>query len=356
MISTFNERRGYLIATVLHGAWGHVASLPLTSETFEELTTLLLKSGSAALGWRAISNSDLRDSPISFQLQQAYRLHTLQAALHERSLIQLASYLRANNLEPLLGKGWAIARSYPEAGLRPYGDFDLYIRPGDHSAMTALLKAPNAPAASVDLHRGCAELDDRGFDEIFSRSRLIPVGGAEIRIFGAEDHLRLLCLHMLRHGAWRPLWLVDVAVALETRPEDFDWDYFLSGDRRRTGWVVCAIVLASELLGAKINDTPVAHRIGALPGWLAPTVLRQWGTEPKPHGTRVPMSHYLRHPSGVIEALRIRWPNAIEASVGVRAPFNELPRLPFQIGECLARSARFALQLPGIWREGKAGQ
>jgi len=28
-------------------------------------------------------------------------------------------------VEPILGKGWAIARLYPERGMRPYGDIDL---------------------------------------------------------------------------------------------------------------------------------------------------------------------------------------------------------------------------------------
>jgi hypothetical protein len=32
----------------------------------------------------------------------------------------------------------------------------------------------------------------------------------------------------------------------------------------------------------------------------------------------------------------------VEATVGRRARFNGLPRLPFQIGECLARTLRFA--------------
>jgi hypothetical protein len=341
---------GKLVAAALEGVWRDGYSRSSPKNIPEPVASQLLASGSAALGWRAISRSDLRDSTVGFELRQAHRLHTLQAVLHEQGLIELASYLRENNIEPLLGKGWAVARSYPEAGLRPYGDFDLYVRPEEYSAVAALLRRPNAPAASVDLHRGCAELDDRGFDELFSRSRLITVGETEVRIFGAEDHLRLLCLHMLKHGAWRPLWLVDVAVALETRPEDFDWDYFLSGDRRRTDWVVCAILLANELIGAKIDGAPLP-KARKLPAWLAPTVLRQWGTEPKPHGTRIPMSHYLSHPSGVIEALRIRWPNAIEASVGVHAPFNEFPRLPIQIAECVARSTRFALSLPGLLRE-----
>jgi hypothetical protein len=50
----------------------------------------------------------------------------------------------------------------------------------------------------------------------------VELNGAKIRILGAEDHLRLLCLHLLKHGAWRPLWLCDVAAALESRPSSFD--------------------------------------------------------------------------------------------------------------------------------------
>ena len=46
-----------------------------------------------------------------------------------------------------------------------------------------------------------------------------------------EDQLRQLCLHLLRHGACRPLWLCDVAVMLESLPGDFDWDRCLGGDR-----------------------------------------------------------------------------------------------------------------------------
>ena len=54
------------------------------------------------------------------------------------------------------------------------------------------------------------------------------------------------------------------------------------------------------------------------------------------------MSEYLWRPAGWLRALRIRWPNPIEATIGVGGPFNEIPRLPFQIRECLSRAARFA--------------
>jgi hypothetical protein len=36
-------------------------------------------------------------------------------------------------------------------------------------------------------------------------------------------------------------------------------------------------------------------------------------------------------------ALRLRWPNAIQATVELGAPFNGAPRLPYQVGECVRR-------------------
>jgi hypothetical protein len=203
----------------------------------------------------------------------------------------------------------------------------------------------------VDLHRGSAELDDRSFAEIFSRSQLVKRGEIEVQIFGPEDHLRLLCVHMLRHGAWRPLWLCDIAVALESRPADFDWGYFLSGEPRRSDWVACAIGLAHQLLGAKVEGTPVEQRSRRLPRWLVPAILKQWGTRRLPDGMLAPMVNHLRDPRGVLEALRLRWPNSIEATIRVGGRFNEVPRLPFQIRECLVRTMRFATQLPGLLRE-----
>jgi len=339
--------RGGLIADTIAGAWREVPTkVEQPTGELDGIASLLLRSGVGSLAWRRVRHWTSRTSPAAVQLQQAYRLHTLQSGVHERELCHLASSLQPAGLDPILGKGWAIARLYPEPGLRPYGDFDLYVRPSEYAAAEVALKGPNAPACSVDLHRGSAEMDDRSFDELHRRSQLEAVGTTRVRVFGPEDHLRLLCLHMLRHGAWRPLWLCDVALALEARPADFDWDYFLSGAPNRTDWVACAIGLAHQLLGARVDDTPVAERAQRLPRWLVPVVLRQWGEGQTPHGMRVPMMNYLREPAGALEALRLRWPNPVEATVGVGGAFNSWPRLPYRIGACMIRAGQFAARVP----------
>jgi hypothetical protein len=173
---------------------------------------------------------------------------------------------------------------------------------------------------------------------LYERSELVPLGEVDVRILGAEDHLRLICLHMLAHGVSRPLWLCDVAVALEGRAAQFDWAWLLHGERRRTEWVITALGLAHHLLGARLEDTPLADRAGRLPGWLALTVVRQWGSGYRP---RDAMAGFLRRPAEALQELRRHWPNGIEATVNVRGPFNAWPRLPFQIGAACLRTGQF---------------
>ena len=282
-------------------------------------------------------------------LRQGYRLHTLQAVLHEREIERVFTVLRSSGVNPLLAKGWAVARLYPEEGLRPYGDIDLFVRPEHHSAALAALKSSDVLPAPVDLHRGFLELDDRSPEELYARAQQAKLGGVEVTFPGPEDHLRLLCLHMLRHGAVRPLWLSDIGAVLESRPAEFDWDYFLSGNRRRTDYIIGALGLAHELLGARLDDTPVADRARGLPRWLVSTVLRQWGAGFR---RREPMMAYLRGPAGVLQELCHHWPNSIEATIGVNGPFNELPRLPFQVAHSLVRTLQFAARTPSLlWRQ-----
>src|SRR5918998_1141904 len=134
------------------------------------------------------------------------------------------------------GKGRAAARLYPEPGLRPSGDVDVCVRP---SQLERAASALEDARTCVDLHAGLGREEPRDFDELYERADAFRLGETLVRAPGAEDHLRLLCLHMLRHGAWRPVWLCDVAAAVESRPVSFDWARFVGQDRRRERWLAC---------------------------------------------------------------------------------------------------------------------
>lgn len=340
------EATGRLVAEAYTQAWRSAPPpLGLAAAELQEIAPLLLQTGGAALIWRRLRSTSLASHTAAQPLRQAHRLHLLQAAVRENEIAKAVNYLRSAGIEPLLGKGWAIARLYPERGLRPFGDIDLYVRPQDYARAVAAIQTPGAPSVPIDLHNGIRPLADRRFEEMYDRSPSQKLGETVIRVLGAEDHLRLLCLHMLGHGAWRPSWLCDIAAAVEARPDDFDWNYFLSGDRRRTHWTVSAIALAHHLLDAETDDLPASVRDTRLPEWLIPSLLQQWGKLQIPHGCRTRMAAHLSAPGGLFTALRTRWPNPIEATVGTRGPFNNWPRLPFQIGESLLRTGSFVARL-----------
>jgi hypothetical protein len=80
-------------------------------------------------------------------------------------------------------------------------------------------------------------------------------------------------------------------------------------------------------------------------------VLSQWSKKEHYMDSVPSMAYSLRHPGHLLKALRLRWPNPIQATVRVGGPFNELPRLPFQLFECVLRIGYFITQVPTLIRE-----
>jgi hypothetical protein len=348
--------RGELIAQLMAGSWRDEQPLPaISAEELEEIATPLMRSGAGALAWWRIRDCGLGDGRVAEQFQQAYRLQSLQAALHERNLKRAIPLLGNHAVEPVLVKGWAIARYYPEPGLRPYTDLDLCVLPDQYANACDALKDPAIRSCNIDLHLGFDKFYDLESNEIFDRSQLVKLDDLEVRVLSAEDHLRLLCMHLLRHGAVRPIWLYDIAVLLEARADDFDWERCLGRSRQQADWIACALGLAHQLLWADVEGTPVASRAKKLPRWLAPAVLKEWGT---PLHSLGQVAAYLKQPGrvirGLIEELPHHWPNPIEATMTLKGPFNELPRLPFQVGHVFSRAAAMLAQLSRPDRPGSS--
>jgi hypothetical protein len=254
-------------------------------------------------------------------------------------LLGLFRVLRAAGVEPMLIKGWAMARLYPEPGLRPYGDVDLVVRPEQYAVAMAVLNEGKSEECPVDLHCGLRGMHDQRLEALYARSQTARLDQVEIRILAPEDHLVVLIRHFLRHNAWRPLWLCDIAAALESRPVDFDWDRCLGGSRRRADWVIGTLGLAHQLLGAHVENTPIANGADHVPTWLVPAVVRQWdrclGAGAKTEVVRYIASHW-RHPLQILREAHERWDMPVAATVACGGAFNEFPRFPFQVGLALA--------------------
>jgi hypothetical protein len=275
-------------------------------------------------------------------LHQAFRLLALQSAIHENKIRKVFTVLRGVNVEPILIKGWAMARAYPQPALRPYGDIDLVVRPRDHQTALAAAKE-GLRDCQLDFHAVPVELSDRSIEELFSRSQLVMCADQQIRILSPEDHFALLAIHLLKHGAWRPLWLCDVALLLESS-SNFDWDLCLGKDPRRENWILAATGLAHTLLNASLGDKEIAARAARVPVWLQQQVLKQWETPfahmQSPFSHHAPISSYLRRPRGLLGDLARRWPNPIVATISVKGTFGDRRRKRYEFGNWLLRAAR----------------
>lgn len=302
---------GASIARLLAGSWRNQAPpLDVSPQVLTDIAPLLLDTGAGSLAWRRVARLAVASSPAGCELRQAYRHHTLQAAVHEDQLRRLLLRLRAAGVEPILCKGWSMARLYAESGLRPYGDHDFCVA-GDQMAKAKAVLAELAGRHGVaDLHDGIPDLRDRRWRSIWTRSREVLLDDVAVRVLGPEDHLRLLCIHFWRHGALRPLWLCDVAVCLESLPESFDWDYCLHGSAACADWIRCVLGLARKLLGARLTRPDCPLNTKDIPDWIAPAVLWRWS-----YGMDLPpFARHLRQLSSLPRAAFYRWFNPIRAS------------------------------------------
>jgi len=346
------ETRGGLVSTILAGSWrqSNLHPLRISESQLDEVTPLLYGSGAGALGWWRVRESELRATASAAVLQQAYRLQVLQSKIHEEKIKKVFRMLRQASIEPILVKGWAAASLYPEHGLRPYGDIDLLVKPEHYQTAAELLARPEAKDCWVDLRQGCSELFDRPLARLFERSKLLPLGEGTVRVLSPEDHLALLAVHLLKHGACRPLWLCDIGAIVETVPQGFDWDLCLGPTRRRAAWIKSVIELARYFLGATTDHLPASVKGGQLPRWLCEAVGREWqhpfAINQPPMSHPVPIAGQLTDAAGLFNALRQRWPNPILATVSVNGALNGFPRFPYQIGNCVLRAARLLLRSP----------
>jgi len=352
MDSVVRGSRGVLVARALQGAWRNTPpALAISEAELISIAPMMLVSGAGPLTWWRIRDSPLAHLPIMRELHEAYRVQVLQYAIREREIEQLIGLLRSVDVEPVLCKGWAAAKLYPEMAVRPLGDIDIFVKPEQLSrARAALHDLRLGRGGAVDFQESeTLALYRADVRTMYERACAVPMGDVSVKVLSPEDHLSMLCVHFLGHGAWRPIWLCDIAAAMERITESFNWQTCLGEDARRAGWILSALACARQILGAQLAAPPsnLLHRVAA-PRWLAPMVLKQWDVPYQPvsygaSGYTAPMASYWRRPLGVWSALRERWPNPLTATLRLEGPINDLPRLPFQLAYAALRGKQFLL-------------
>jgi hypothetical protein len=345
-VKPFRET-GEAIALNLATAWRQVPARTGSDAPSASVASLLLDTGCGALGWWRIQGTPAAALPEAGPLQQAFRLHALQALQHGRDLEVVLRAFNAAGLEPVLFKGWTLTRLYAHPALRPFGDFDLLVDEADEPAARSVIAGLSdelRPLVDLDMRVLRRFLPDRSFSELAPRASVDSIGAARFRLLAPEDHLRLICLHQLDHGAWRPLWLCDVAAFVERLPAGFRWELCLQGNPHLSEGVVALVSLAGELLSARL---PAGTPTCAPPAWFRDAVLRGWagGYQAPPESLHALHRIGWRRALGAIGA---RWPDPVTATLHLRAPFRGMPRPVLQSAELGRRAFHFVRR---TWHE-----
>jgi hypothetical protein len=209
-------------------------------------------------------------------MTESDRWSSLQARVQEARVVAAFREFRNHGIEPILIKGWAAARKYPEGRLRRTGDVDLAVAPEDFEKAREIVRFPDVARHNIDLHNGLRDLDTRPWPDLFARSQIAWIGDEPIRLLSDEDHLRILCVHWLVDGGRYRDKLWDIYYAVENCGTSFDWERCLDVPPNRRRWVICAVTLAQKYLGLRIDDLPFASEIGAVPNWVIRSVEQEW--------------------------------------------------------------------------------
>jgi len=249
--------------------------------------------GIRALLYRGLLRLDLHHSDIQTLIQQLREPIANQGIAYEFAYPgQLAKIVRAMNkagINVLLLKGYALATQiYGQAGLRPYGDFDLMISPGDIDKTEDVIESlgfePDewyqsrgwyrknhhhlAPYQQqgwlqVEVHHKLLEPEINAihgitFEDLWDDSQVIVVDGIPARTLCMEHLFIYLCLHASSsHLFTTGLKAIrDIAEAVEVHHDTIDWDK-LTADAEK--WhcmpkIVFAVCVAGELFGVALPD------------------------------------------------------------------------------------------------------
>lgn len=272
---------------------------------------------------------------ISEEIVDELRWHKLSMRRFELAIVEAFELFRTCDIEPILIKGWAAARNYPETQARFFGDVDLAFSASQFDTAVKKLSVRPIPSISIDPHREFRHLDTVAWETAIERSELINVDGGSIRVLSAEDHLRVLCVHWLNDGGAYKERLWDIYYAVANRPTDFDWKLCLASvSETRRRWVVTAIAIARKYLSLDVSDLPFDVDTGSIPKWMIRCLEKEWNTDVR----LIPLEASLQHPKSLIQQILKRTPpNPIEATIEVEGELDNGWRLPYQMGSIRKR-------------------
>ena len=209
----------------------------LVSHDFDAnyLIELAIKEGLGGLLYRNLKKADAleRVGPEVGQRLQAIYYQTVQLNLKLiHDLKQVLHKLNQENIPVVLMQGVALLQQvYPDVGLRPMKDVDLWVLPKDFDEfVNALVELgfqreayyPNTykkGETSIDISTHILWADrikarslllNKDQESIFRDTRATDVEGEKALCLNPYDQVLYLGLHAIKHFAERLIWLVDI--------------------------------------------------------------------------------------------------------------------------------------------------
>jgi hypothetical protein len=209
----------------------------LVSHDFDanRLIALAIKEGVGGLLYRNLKKADALDrvSPEVRQRLQVIYYQTVQLNLKLiHDLKQLLHKLNQENIQVVLMQGILLLQQvYPDVGLRPMKDIDLWVLPKDFDRLVSSLVDlgfqreefyPNSYKKGetfIDISThilGADRIKARSLllnkDQacIFRDTRVIAIEGEKALCLNPYDQVLYLGLHTIKHFVERLIWLVDI--------------------------------------------------------------------------------------------------------------------------------------------------
>lgn len=214
------------------------------------------------------------------RLQSIYYLTIRTNVRHLAVLKEVFSEFNSNGIRAAVIQGLSLLLDlYPDPGLRPVSDIDLWVLPGELDRASALLhglgfgstllyprlfrkgdllidlRTQLMGGERIHARRLLAKIDPRS---IFENCRRLVYEGCGLRVLSPQDQALYLTLHAVKHNLERLVWLADLKrLVADWKP--LDWDAFAKR--------------AAEF-GQLRLPAVMGHLLGLLPGGRPPEPLK----------------------------------------------------------------------------------
>jgi hypothetical protein len=271
----------------------------------------------------------------SEELTDDKRWFLLRAKISQENIKTAFRLFRENGVEPILIKGWAAAKEYPETYMRHFSDIDLCVAPEEFEKSLGLISTDPGKGLNIDLHKGLRHLDTVDWECLFQNSEIVQIDDVGVRILCPEDHLRVLCVHWLTDGGAYKEKLLDIYYLLQNNSDSFDWELcFELINKRRRDWIIKTIAVVHRHHNLEISKLPFAAELDSLPGWFIKALEKEWASETKLKDIHAIWSNKEEFWKQLKKRLR---PNPIQATVFMEGNFDESSRLYYQLGSFYLR-------------------